>query len=341
MPQLGNATEHAEHAAAALRLAQDAIAAYLAALGPVRRGRARRRTATGGPALDDADGAAGARTDADQRPAAAGRSSSGPWWQRPGRRSSPARRRPPGRGRPAAAGRPADTAELLRRVAAGVRSGDRARLGRDLHAVNAATGLGLSAVAPPVLRRLAGDLLGHEPRPEDLPRLRARGGRPGPVAAARHPARRAGHPAGPDLPGAGGRDGPAHPADSAVTAERADRRAAGPAGPRPGDARPARPRTAATPPTAPSAMPESKPQQVLEVRAALSHALGAADDGPRRGPRTSTRRRSNAAGPGRRPPPASSRAGSPPNATSGCGEIDQQHHDDLAALAGAAAEAGR
>ena len=33
VPQLGNATEHAEHAAAALRLAQDAIAAYLAVLG--------------------------------------------------------------------------------------------------------------------------------------------------------------------------------------------------------------------------------------------------------------------------------------------------------------------
>src|SRR6185369_8636907 len=33
VPQLGNATEHAEHAAAALRLAQDAIAAYLAAIG--------------------------------------------------------------------------------------------------------------------------------------------------------------------------------------------------------------------------------------------------------------------------------------------------------------------
>jgi hypothetical protein len=33
VPQLGNATEHAEHAAAALRVAQDAIAAYLAVIG--------------------------------------------------------------------------------------------------------------------------------------------------------------------------------------------------------------------------------------------------------------------------------------------------------------------
>ncbi|MFC3385955.1 hypothetical protein ACFOHP_29055, partial [Couchioplanes caeruleus subsp. azureus] len=33
VPQLGNATEHAEHAAAALRVTQDAIASYLAVLG--------------------------------------------------------------------------------------------------------------------------------------------------------------------------------------------------------------------------------------------------------------------------------------------------------------------
>ncbi len=63
--------------------------------------------------------------------------------------------------------------DLLRRVAAGVRAGDRARLGRELHGVTASTGLGLSAVTPPVLHRLAGDLLGHEPRPEDVPRLRS------------------------------------------------------------------------------------------------------------------------------------------------------------------------
>src|SRR6185436_1537211 len=67
---------------------------------------------------------------------------------------------------------PTDTTELLRRVAAGVRSGDRARLGRELHGVNASTGLGLSAVTPPVLHRLAADLLGHEPRADDVARLR-------------------------------------------------------------------------------------------------------------------------------------------------------------------------
>jgi hypothetical protein len=70
------------------------------------------------------------------------------------------------------AARHPSTAELLRTVAGDVRSGDRARLGRRLQTVDAATGRRLSTVTPPVLRRLAGDLLGHEPRPDDLPRLR-------------------------------------------------------------------------------------------------------------------------------------------------------------------------
>jgi hypothetical protein len=58
-------------------------------------------------------------------------------------------------------------------VAADVRAGDRAKLGLDLQAVNASSGLALSAVTPPVLHRLAGDLLGHEPRADDVSRLRA------------------------------------------------------------------------------------------------------------------------------------------------------------------------
>jgi hypothetical protein len=53
-----------------------------------------------------------------------------------------------------------------------VRAGDRVRVGRDLHDASAATGLALSAATAPVLHRLAGDLLGHEPRPEDVERLR-------------------------------------------------------------------------------------------------------------------------------------------------------------------------
>ncbi|MEV6300382.1 hypothetical protein AB0M02_13335 [Actinoplanes sp. NPDC051861] len=162
VPQLGNATEHVERAAAALRAAQDAIAAYLAAAGlsgqpgaaPGQEWRA---------ALKPEDAAPPA--DPDSEPEA---EALGPWWQQRVAQltGEPAPDKQGGKDG-------TDTAELLRRVAAGVRAGDRARLGRELHAVNASTGLGLSAVTSPVLHRLAGDLLGHEPRPEDVPRLRS------------------------------------------------------------------------------------------------------------------------------------------------------------------------
>ena len=76
----------------------------------------------------------------------------------------------------------------------------------------------LSAVTSPVLHRLAGDLLGHEPRPEDLPRLReATAGRARALLPGTPPAlvdtllaRVCRAPAAPAEPG--------HPADSAVTA---------------------------------------------------------------------------------------------------------------------------
>jgi len=163
VPQLGNATEHAERAAAALRLAQDAIATYLATVG----------LTADAAAPPDRDWKAGLErpeitpeTPADEKPPA---EKLGPWWHQRVTQLT---------GEPApeeegAEQSQADTAELLRRVASGVRSGDRGRLGRDLHAASAATGLALSAVTPPVLHRLAGDLLGHEPRPEDVERLRS------------------------------------------------------------------------------------------------------------------------------------------------------------------------
>lgn len=208
VPQLANALEHAERAAAALRIAQDAVSQYLAAVG------------LGHDAQRPPDGDWRAGLAADERTPAAQEATPpperlGPWWQArvaqltgepaPER----AAERAPGSG---------NTAELLRRVAAGVRSGDRGRLSRDLHAVDASVGLALSAVSPPVLHRLAGDLLGHEPRPEDLPRLRD-------AAAGRARALLPGTP--PALvdtllarvcraPSAAGE--PGHPADSAVTA---------------------------------------------------------------------------------------------------------------------------
>jgi hypothetical protein len=162
VPQLGNATEAAERAAAALRVAQDAIAAYLVTVG-----------LTGdASAAPDGDWRAGLERPREQ-PAAEAEGAVpaerlGPWWQQ---RVTELTGEPPPSGDEAGRDR-ADTAELLRRVASGVRAGDRARVGRDLHSVNASTGLALSAVTPPVLHRLAGDLLGHEPRPDDVARLR-------------------------------------------------------------------------------------------------------------------------------------------------------------------------
>ena len=209
VPQLANATEHAERAAAALRIAQDAIAAYLAAIG------------LGHDAEQPPDGDWRTGLQPEQ-PQAAGPPAAqppperlGPWWQ--ARVAQLTGEAAPAEGGEAASGSRADSAELLRRVAAGVRAGDRARLGRDLHAVNAAVGLNLSAITPAVLRRLAGDLLGHEPRPEDLARLRG-------AASDRTRALLPG--IAPDLvdtllarvcraPAA--QTGPAHPADSAVT----------------------------------------------------------------------------------------------------------------------------
>jgi hypothetical protein len=164
VPELAGATEHAERAAAALRVAEDAIEAYLAALGlggvpgapRNQEWRAALKPEEPRPAPD-----AGARPDAPEK--------LGPWWQARVAQLTGEPAPPEEKDRKP---QTTDTAELLRRVAAGVRSGDRARLGRELHGVNASTGLGLSAVTPPVLHRLAADLLGHEPRADDVPRLR-------------------------------------------------------------------------------------------------------------------------------------------------------------------------
>ena len=219
VPQLGNATEHAEHAAAALRLAQDALAAYLGALGLTADASAPpdQDWKAGLAEKNEQAEKAGKADQADQQDHQPPPEQLGPWWRERVEKLTGEAPPPPraGGGPPE---RIADTAELLRRVAAGVRSGDRARLGRDLHGVNAATGLGLSAVTPPVLRRLAGDLLGHEPGPDDLQRLRgAAGGRvrsllPGtpPATLDTLLARICRTPPA--------EQAPAHPADSAVTA---------------------------------------------------------------------------------------------------------------------------
>lgn len=163
--RLGHAVEHAEHATAALRACEDAIDRYLSVLGlgatpgaaPGQEWRTTMRREEDRPRPEQPP-------EAPEKPEALG-----PWWQQ---RVAQLTGEAPSSERAGKTGEQGDTSELLRRIAAGVRAGDRARLGRELHAVNASTGLGLSAVTPTVLHRLAGDLLGHDPRPEDVPRLR-------------------------------------------------------------------------------------------------------------------------------------------------------------------------
>jgi hypothetical protein len=73
---------------------------------------------------------------------------------------------------PTTGGAPRSTAvELLRAVARRTAAADRDGLRRELADAPAPVGLDLAALAPTVLHRLATDLLGHQPKAEDLPAL--------------------------------------------------------------------------------------------------------------------------------------------------------------------------
>ncbi|MFI7553790.1 hypothetical protein ACN26Z_14905 [Verrucosispora sp. WMMD703] len=164
VPELSAATEHAETAGYALRLAQEQLTAYLAAIGlapdgaPPTPGQPERRP------VHDAPGAAEPVVAA---PEPAGEVRLRRWWsvrvaELTGEREGPAEQPDE---------RIADSRELLHRVVRGVRAGDRDRLHRELRGAHADVGLGLAAVAPPLLRDLASELLGHPPRGDDLARL--------------------------------------------------------------------------------------------------------------------------------------------------------------------------
>jgi hypothetical protein len=161
---LATATEHLEEAAYALRVAQDSLAAYLAAIG------------LGYDAAPGTDNAwrEGLGTPPDTAPPAASEPDAAPlrhWWtvrvdmltghpvQEPARDDDAG---------PEPAGEPA---ELLRRVVDPVRAGDRERLRGELRGVPVPVGLGLSAISAPVARHLATELLGHEPSAKDLAAL--------------------------------------------------------------------------------------------------------------------------------------------------------------------------
>ncbi|WP_442934162.1 hypothetical protein, partial [Micromonospora sp. CPCC 205561] len=165
VPELSAATEHAETAGYALRVAQEQLSAYLAAIGLAADGspapaspEQRRRPRHDAP-RETSPGAATPEPAAEAAPRR--------WWsvrvaELTGGREGPAD--DPDE-------RVDDSRELLRRVVDGVRAGDRDRLHTELRRAHADVGLGLAAVAPPLLRELAGELLGHPPRAEDLGRL--------------------------------------------------------------------------------------------------------------------------------------------------------------------------
>jgi hypothetical protein len=153
------AVDHLDQAIRALLVAQEDVAAYLAALGlagdavavtqPVERSRPL-------PRPED-----------EEQPTEEERAQVAPlrgWWSArvdhlTGYDPEPAPERADD----------TDSAELLRRVAGHT---DRDALRTELRRVEAPAGLGLAALAPTAIRRLAGEILGHPPGPDDLPALR-------------------------------------------------------------------------------------------------------------------------------------------------------------------------
>jgi hypothetical protein len=162
VPQLASATEHLEQAGHAIRVGQDAVREYLSAIGlgyaaPPETTDSRRPADVVSPRRPSAEPGA--------PPSPLGR-----WWtervnQLADRAGAPPE---PPADREDAAGTSDD---LLRRVAARVRSGDREQLRRELGRVEAPVGLGMSPIATALGRHLATDLLGHPPGPADLPAL--------------------------------------------------------------------------------------------------------------------------------------------------------------------------
>ncbi|MFI6263329.1 hypothetical protein [Micromonospora sp. NPDC051006] len=164
VPELSAATEHAETAGYALRLAQEQLAAYLTALGLAGGGGpAAARPQEPEPRHDAPRDAAPVAVAAEPAEQVRLRR----WWSV---RVAELTGGPEGADEPDE--RIGDSAELLRRVVRGVRAGDRDRLRTELRRAHADVGLGLAALAPPLLRDLAGELLGHPPRADDLGRLR-------------------------------------------------------------------------------------------------------------------------------------------------------------------------
>ncbi|HZM74805.1 MAG TPA: hypothetical protein VFC19_03715 [Candidatus Limnocylindrales bacterium] len=154
VPGISLAASRLDHAAAALRVAQDAIDDYCQALG---------MTVDGRPTEIPPPVPAQRTTQADTQ--------LGDWWSE--RLASltgfNAGHAGSGGGRRETAG---SSSDLLVVCVAAALDSDARRIHRALTAAGPAVGLGLAAVAPPLLRHLAGELVGHPPRLEDLARVR-------------------------------------------------------------------------------------------------------------------------------------------------------------------------
>jgi hypothetical protein len=167
---LAFAVEHLEHALRALMVAQEDITTYLASIGLA--GEAATAAEPPPPARRPPAGVA-APAPVEGEPIARLRR----WWADRVDELTGYGPQPAGpesaRGEADAA---ADSVELLRRVAAHAGGADRGRLRAELRRVAASTGLGLAALTPTALRRLAAEVLGHPPGPDDLAALRTAAG---------------------------------------------------------------------------------------------------------------------------------------------------------------------
>lgn len=152
-PTLGLAAGHLDHAAAALRVAGDALDDYCLALGLPHESYPDSRLSAvpiQAPRVNRSD------------------TRLADWWSV--RVSELSGCDVGGRGEGAASSH-----DLLRSCVAAALDDDPGRLHRHLSSAGPAIGLGLAAVAPPLLRHLSTELVGHPPRMEDLARVRRAG----------------------------------------------------------------------------------------------------------------------------------------------------------------------
>ncbi len=150
LPGLGLAANNLDHAAAALRVAQDSLDDYCLSLGVQLEAYPDSRMPSVPSQVQRAESIDGQLTD---------------WWSTRICQLS-------GFDDVERKGGAGSSGELLRRCVAASLDSDTRRLHKELVAAGPAVGLGLAAVAPPLLRHLASDLAGHPPRLEDLARVR-------------------------------------------------------------------------------------------------------------------------------------------------------------------------